>query len=137
MDGRSLCAPRWSFAMTAVILALGFVPVRIAPGLETLRDDQSSLADVERREQGYYEQLLNSGRHMYGRASGGDQEHGSGNAVVLLGPAGGSLITRTVDDLREFVGREYLSMLLVGRQWTTNEEGMRDRSYSNVKPAGI
>ncbi len=71
--------------------------------------------NAERRDQGYYNQLLDTG----------------------LAPDRSPPICEEVADLREVVLRPNLSIVRAdGMTWSTNALGMRDRSYAVAKPAG-
>jgi lysophospholipase L1-like esterase len=116
--GTSLIA---ELAVTAALLVFGLAPQGTVPRLrQTLRDDGISRTEVERLERGYYESLLDRGR----LASQGD-------APFDAGP-----LTTAVKDVREFVLKPNLRATLRGRSWSTNALGMRDRSYSRMKPPG-
>ncbi len=97
------------------------------PGVDRLRwalgcdeieilDRLLSGADPERIDQGYYNQLLDTG----------------------LQPRLSPPICQAVTELREVVLRPNLSLVREdGTTWSTNEFGMRDRPYAVPKPAGI
>ncbi len=74
-----------------------------------------SRAEPERTDQGYYNQLLDTG----------------------LEPGLSPPICQEVAELREVVLRPNLSIVRAdGTTWSTNELGMRDRAYAVSKPAG-
>jgi lysophospholipase L1-like esterase len=124
---------------TVVLLAWGLVPGEMASGMplrvrEVLRNDQRNRADYERMEQSYYEQILDAGRmldaaagHLSGALPGHTEsihvEHGR--------------LAMEVDDVREYVLKPNLTRD-PGRDipWSTNAQGMRDRTYPLAKPAG-
>lgn len=114
---------------TAAILGWGLAPGQLALGTpgrvrETLRCDLMSRADYDQMERGYYEQILDAGRKLGGAVAGA--QRGGGPSQVCL----------SVDDLREFVLKPNLSVIQpVGVSWSTNELGMRDRSYPLAKPS--
>ena len=115
---------------TLALLAWGLVPGDLASGMplrirESLRNDLPSRADHERLERGYYEQILDAGRQP--GAVGG--ANGDGLA------AHHGRLTRTVDDVREFVMIPNLVRDVPRRiPWSTNSHGMRDREYAVSKP---
>jgi len=134
------CSPQTvRFLSTAAILVWGLTPGRLAPGMsnrfrETLRNDQLSLADYEKMERGYYEEILDAGRKL-GTPGNADLEFaGQGAAKAPAPPFEGGPLAQPVDDLREFILKPSLSVDHAGARWTTNTEGMRDQPYSISKP---
>jgi len=127
-----------SFIVTAALLAWGALPDDPARGTSThLRDvlcnDLPSRVDYDQMERGYYEQILDAGRHL-----------GSGNTVDINNNSSTSgnpqheRLTLKVEGVREFV----LKPNLVRDEskeicWSTNAEGMRDREYPREKPEGV
>jgi lysophospholipase L1-like esterase len=91
--------------------------VRWALGCDEIENLERLLshAELERMDQGYYNQLLDTG----------------------LEPGLSPPICQRVDELREVVLRPGLSIVRAdGTTWTTSELGMRDRAYAVSKPAG-
>ncbi len=91
--------------------------VRWALGCDEIENLERLLSHVEleRMDQGYYNQLLDTG----------------------LEPGLSPPICGRVDELRDVVLRPNLSIVRAdGTTWTTNEWGMRDRAYAMSKPAG-
>ncbi len=91
--------------------------VRWALGCDEIENLERLLshAEPERTDQGYYNQLLDTG----------------------LEPGLSPPICRRVNELREVVLRSNLSIVRAdGTTWSTNELGMRDRSYAAPKPTG-
>lgn len=125
---------------TAVILACGLAPARLASGLplqirETLQSDLLSRADYERMERGYYEKILDAGRQL---GSPADGPHGSarvGWTHLDVAPFEAGPLASVVDDMREFVLKPDLSIVHDGASWSTNAVGMRDRAYATDKPS--
>jgi hypothetical protein len=119
-------------------LAWGLAPDALAPGgtrrvRQVLRRDELNKADYERMERGYYEHLLDSGRQL-GAPAGPAPGRAMENHVVAI-PFDAGPLSLTVDDLREYVLKPNLSVFCKGVSWSTNELGMRDRSYATAKPA--
>jgi lysophospholipase L1-like esterase len=95
----------------------GLNQIRWALGCDEIENVERLLnrAETERMDQGYYNNLLDTGL-----------EHG-------LSPP----ICQTVAELREVVLVPNLSIVRAkGTTWRTNELGMRDRTYAASKPAG-
>ncbi|MEO6811726.1 MAG: SGNH/GDSL hydrolase family protein [Isosphaeraceae bacterium] len=111
------------FALTTAALALGF-----SPAGAVLRDDRLNLADVETRERGYYETLIDAGRSPGAPA----EPHGE----APRDPFQYGELAFAVDDLREYALKPNLRTTHLGATWTTNALGMRDRAYAAVKPVG-
>ena len=91
--------------------------VRWALGCDEIENLERLLSHVEleRMDQGYYNQLLDTG----------------------LQPGMSPPICDRVDELREIVLTPNLSIVRAdGTTWSTNELGMRDRAYAVSKPAG-
>jgi GDSL-like Lipase/Acylhydrolase family len=124
-----------------LILICGLIPDRVAgPGVSSLRDSfKSNLfnrADLERFERGYYEELLDQGRRLDDLADvpGLRLRKRSGSTWSI--PVEQSPLMQRVDDLREVVLKRNDATERFGLQWRTNDQGMRDRSYSVKKPKG-
>jgi hypothetical protein len=113
--------------VAVTMLGWRFVPREWAPlGVDRLRwalgcDDIENLdrllsrADAERMDQGYYNQLLDTG----------------------LEPGLSPPIARSVAELRGIVLRPNLSIVRAdGTTWSTNALGMRDRPYAVSQPSG-
>jgi hypothetical protein len=93
-----------------------------------------SRADYERMERGYYESLLDAGRQLGDPADPLEAaRQGEKRAIdpFIEGP-----LAQAVDDVREFVLKPDLSIVHWGVRWSTNAQGLRDRSYAPEKPAG-
>ena len=123
---------RQMLAMAAV-LAWGLVP---APGTSgrlraVLGSDELSRNDYERMERGYYERLLDSSRAL-DRLAVAPTKPAAGRGASV--PFAEEPLVSAVDDLREYVLKPNLSEEHFGKRWSTNALGMRDRSYSVVKP---
>jgi hypothetical protein len=91
--------------------------VRWALGCDEIENLERLLshAETERIDQGYYNQLLDTG----------------------LDPDLSPPICQQVDELRELVLRPNLSIVRAdGTTWSTNALGLRDRAYEVSKPAG-
>jgi lysophospholipase L1-like esterase len=110
--------------LTTAALALGLSPVG-----SVLRDDGLNRSDVETRERGYYETLIDAGRTLGAPIQ--SQSEASKTAPLQYGE-----LAFAVDDLREYALKPNLRTTHLGATWTTNSLGMRDRSYAAVKPAG-
>ncbi len=130
------------FLATAALLAWGVLPDDPARGTpsrlrDLLRNDLPSRADYDQMERGYYEQILDSGRHL---GSGNIADAANANVNVNSSTSGNpqhERLTLKVDGVREFV----LKPNLVRDEtkeicWSTNSEGMRDREYPREKPLG-
>ena len=123
------------------ILACGLVPDRLCGAgparlRASLRSNLFNRADASRIERGYYEQLLDAGRRLDDLADlpalrGRSRPGGVGSARVDAAP----LVVR-VDDLREVALERQGAVTKGGVRWRTNAQGMRDRPYAIVKPAG-
>ena len=113
--------------VAAAMLGWRWVPREWAPhGVDRLRwalgcdeienlDRLLSQSEPERMDQGYYNQLLDTG----------------------LEPGLSPPICQAVAELREVVLRPNLSIVRAdGTTWSTNEFGMRDRPYAASRPAG-
>jgi hypothetical protein len=123
--------------VTAAILAWGLAPAGLVTGSmlrvrEVLRRDQWNAADYERIERGYYETLLDAGRSLNAIAGAA----GPASARAEPPPFDAGPLGIAVDDLREYILKPNLSAELGGVVWTTNAQGMRDRTYAPVKPPG-
>jgi hypothetical protein len=126
---------------TLVILACGLVPARHAGNAPArLRDSlQSHLfnrIDAARIERGYYEQLLGAGRRLDDLADLPGLRLRRRTGGTWSAPLDSSPLIARVDDLREVILKRANAVEKRGVQWCTNAEGMRDRSYPIVKPAG-
>jgi lysophospholipase L1-like esterase len=113
------------FAFTVALLVWGVLPRSVTGRFgESMRDDGPSLVDVERRERGYYEELIDAGRRR-DRPS----NHTRGDAPFDAGE-----LADAVDDVREFVLKPDLKTMHRGVPWNTNALGMRDQPYEIAKP---
>jgi lysophospholipase L1-like esterase len=120
---------------TAALLIAGLLPPKVAPGaLRSLRDQSLNLADTERMERGYYEELLDAGRRLDG--VGGDASANSAGPPPrhAAAPFEAGPLAQPVDDLREFVLRPDVVEAVHGERWSTNSQGRRDREYAPAKP---
>jgi lysophospholipase L1-like esterase len=123
MPGRSSLVPL--FAISAAMLAWGVAPADMTGRVgSAMKDNGLAHADVERMERGYYEGLIDSGRRV------DHQEH----AAHPDAPFDAGVLASPVADLREFVLKPNLRTTHRGQPWSTNELGMRDRSYEITKP---
>ena len=128
-----------SFLALSALLAWGLWPGRLAEGtplrvLEALRNDQPSRIDTERMERGYYEQLLDVGRQL---GSIADPAAAARNRAATpdAATAEDERLTCRTKDVREFVLKPNLARDPARRvPWSTNEVGMRDRSYTTTVP---
>jgi hypothetical protein len=125
--------------VTLVLLAWGvgasWIPLPLAGRLDAaLRGDGLNRIDLEQRERGYYEQLLDSGRNLGGAPAAGAQA--AGLEALAGAPFHHSVLTLMVSDVRETVLKPSFTIDDRGKPWTTNAQGMRDREYSLEKPAG-
>jgi len=123
---------------TMALLAWGLLPGELALGRPTrIRDalcsDLLSKADYERMERGYYEQILDAGRQL-GAPVGQPTTSRNGWAHLDTPPFDAGPLALVVNDVREFVLKPSLSIIHDGATWSTNERGMRDRSYPTSKP---
>ena len=127
-----------SLLATAALLAWGALPDDPAKGTsmrwrDLLRNDLPSRVEYEQMEHGYYEQILDAGRHL-----------GTGplaDAANVNSSTGGNprheRLTLKVNDLREYVLKPNLVRDEIKKIcWSTNSFGMRDREYPQAKPAG-
>jgi lysophospholipase L1-like esterase len=122
---------------TAALLLAGMLPTKLAPGaLRSLRDPSLNLADTERMERGYYEELLDAGRRLDGVGGGASGLAQGPNPTNPVAPFEAGPLALPVDDLREFVLRPGVVEDVHGRRWTTNRHGLRDREYPEAKPPG-
>jgi hypothetical protein len=100
---------------------------------DVLRRNQLNDSDYERMERGYYERILDTGRRLDAAAELAPGQRALARAQALPFDAGP--LTLTVADLREFVLKPDLAIVRKGVTWSTNRLGMRDREYSDGKPA--
>ncbi len=124
-----------------VILAWGLLPDRLAgDGPARLRDSmKSSLfnrTDLERIERGYYERLIAAGRRLDDLGDVPGLRIRSRNGATWSVPVEDAPLIVRVNDLREVVLLADDVEVKGGVSWRTNAQGMRDRPYSPVKPAG-
>lgn len=129
--------PTWSLVLTALILLCGLVPL---PGgtLRALRQSARSLepnrAEREATAGSYYEGLLNVG------ADGSRSEL----ALKLLGKPTNwanfhaiGAIRYLPTDLIQFVLVPNLNKEVMGKEFATNDLGLRDRPYELAKPPDV
>jgi hypothetical protein len=118
----------WPLAtVTAALLAWGLMPEDRMPGVPSriraaLGSEGRNRGDVERRERGYYEQLLDAGGRL------------DGPTGAIAVPFGDGPLALRVEDVREYVLKPNLATVHEGARWTTNALGMRDRPYGRTKP---
>lgn len=141
-DRTRLRPARVCFLQTAVLFAVGVLPfpagwVGVRSALESARSVELNQADRESTAGGYYEGLI-------GHGDGPEGVHNE-LAVRLLGrPADwarfqAANVTRPLPD-RDFLQFELkpnVNQMLFGHAFTTNAQGMRDRSYPKEKPPGV
>jgi hypothetical protein len=129
--------PTTAFALTAFLLLAGLVPLPPG-GLRSLRQSLQSLepnrADRDSTAGSYYEGLINVG------ANGSRNEL----ALRLLGKPAGWVSFHDVDatcylrdDLLQFELLPDIERTVMGRRFTTNSHGMRDREYALEKRSGV
>ena len=119
-------SPIPGLALTAALLAWGVAPSRLTGRLgAAMKDDGISLADLERRDRGYYEGLLDAGARPAEPEAASPAKHEAFASEALVDP---------VADLREFVLKPRLQTAHRGAPWSTNALGMRDRDYDVNKP---
>lgn len=141
-DPARLKAARACFVQTAVLLAVGLVPlpaswVAARSVRASARSVELNQADREATAGGYYEGLIGHG----------DSPSGVRNelAVRLLGrPADwarfhAASVTRPLpdQDFLQFELKPNVNQMLFGHAFTTNVHGMRDRPYALEKPEGV
>jgi hypothetical protein len=128
--------PTASFVLAALLLIAGVVPLP-AGALRDARQAVQSLepnrADRDASAGSYYEGLINVG-------AGGTRNE---LALRLLGKPSGWVSFHDVDatrylagDLLQFELRPGLRRTVMGRPFTTDREGLRDREYAREKPPG-
>src|ERR1017187_3934935 len=122
-----------------LILVCGLVPDRLAgDGPSQLRDSLKSKlfnpADLERIERGYYEELLDHGHRLDELADLPALRNRRRSGTTWSIPVDSSPLVVRVDDVREVVLKRNDVTERFGLQWRTNDQGMRDRSYSLQKP---
>jgi hypothetical protein len=134
MSARS--SPHLSFVFTAALLGWGLLPRTLTGRVgEAMRDSGPALADVEKRERGYYETLIDAGRRIdqIGPPANPARPHSHAQADA---PFDAGELALTVSDVREFVLKPNLCATHKGQPWNTNEFGMRDQPYALDKPPG-
>jgi hypothetical protein len=128
--------PTLAFVATGFLLVIGLLP--LPPGASRLRQVASSpepsRADREEGASSYYEGLIN----VAADASRNEL------ALRLLGKPTGWLDFHQVDatrylpgDLLQFELEPNLRKVVLGRPFSTNHLGMRDREYDEAKPPGV
>ena len=128
-----------SVLVLSALLAWSFWPGELAGGMplrvrETLRNDLPSRADTERMERGYYEQILDAGRQLGSMTDPAATARNRMNTPDAA-TAEDERLTFPTKDVREFVLKPNLVRDPSRRiPWSTNEVGMRDRSYATAKP---
>jgi hypothetical protein len=137
---REMTMVRQSLLMVA-ILAWGLWPDGHAGmGASRLRDSLKSnlfnRADLERIERGYYERLIAADRRLDDLADLPGLRIRSRSGTTWSIPVEEAPLVVRVDDLREVMLRPDDAMVKGGVSWRTNAQGMRDSSYSALKPAG-
>ena len=131
-----------SFLATAALLAWGALPDDPARGTSTrwrelLRNDLPSHVDYEQLERGYYEQILDAGRQFGTVTAGASDPANSSGSSSGGNPPQHERLTLRVDDVREYILKPNMVRDEVKEiSWSTNAFGMRDREYSQSKPAG-
>lgn len=126
----------FSFAATAVLLALGLSPLPdcwLRAARDSARSPELNRADREASAGGYYEGLISGGSgpegargefalRLLGKPTEWTRFHDAGVACPLL------------DDFLQFELLADQDVLLFGQPFTTNAFAMRDRPYSEEKP---
>lgn len=122
-----------ALALLAVRLAFDAFPLPLPPFLlrvgVALANDGLNYIDYERMEAGYYQKLLDSGRSF-------GEDARTEPAIPTFQD---SELVQAVDDVREYILRPNISTQFwwgESVRWSTNEDGMRDRSYPRTKPPG-
>jgi hypothetical protein len=131
---------RQSLALV-VILAWGLLPAGVAgDGSGRVRDSlKSSLlnrSDVERIERGYYERLIAAGHRLDDLGDVPGLRIRSRSGATWSVPVEEAPLIVRVNDLREVALAADGAAAKGGVSWRTNIQGMRDRTYSPVKPPG-
>jgi hypothetical protein len=130
----------WRALATIVMLVSGLAPdnpsgAGPARARASLKSNLFNRSDLERIEQGYYEQLLAAGRRLDDLADLPALRLRRRDATWSV-PFDDSPLVMRVEDLREVVLKRNDAVERSGVCWHTNAQGMRDADYSIEKPVG-
>jgi GDSL-like Lipase/Acylhydrolase family len=130
----------WRTLATIAMLVSGLAPdnpsgVGPARARASLKSNLFNRSDLERIEQGYYEQLLAAGRRLDDLADVPALRLRRRDASWSV-PLDDSPLVMRVDDLREVVLKRDDAVERSGVQWHTNAQGMRDADYTIEKSVG-
>jgi hypothetical protein len=134
---------RLCFAQTLALLFLGLAPLPFGwarSAFDSARSPELNRIDREATAGGYYEGLIGIGLDV-----GDGLPDRNAMAVRLLGKPTdwgryhAANVTRPLDDgdFLQFELKPNVNQTLFGKPFTTNEHGMRDRSYTVEKPEGV
>ncbi len=136
MNGSSTLWPfRICFAQTLVLLVLGLAPLPIGwarSAIDSARSPGPNRFDREATAGGYYEGLIGvEGPDDFAvRLKGKPTDWVRFHAAKVTRPLPAS-------DFLQFELKPNVNQTLFGKPFTTNEHGMRDRSYTVEKPEGV
>jgi hypothetical protein len=113
-----------AFLGCVALLIWGLAPAPLR--LTVLADDWPNVATIQATEERYYEGLI--GPHGLERGGDGGERAAGPRAPWMLD---------SVDDIREYVLKSNLDILVAGQRFRTNSVGMRGREVLIPKPAGV
>ncbi len=130
----------WRLVATIVMFVGGLTPDEPSAAgparvCASLKSNLFNRSDLERIEQGYYEQLLAVGRRLDDLADVPALRLRRRDGAWSV-PFDGSPLMMRVEDLREVVLKRDDAVDRAGVLWRTNAQGMRDRDYTVEKAAG-
>ena len=102
-----------------------------------VRNDGPNRIDLDRRERGYYEKVLEAHRGL-DRVGGGSGDPVENESEGQPQPFRHGALVQDVADVRDYVLKPNLDTVYWdGVDWSTNSRGMRDREYMVPKPPGV
>jgi hypothetical protein len=131
----------WRLIAILLILVCGLVPTRTSTSgpfrvRASLTSNLFNRSDLERVEQGYYEQLVDFGQRLDDLADLPTLRLRGRIGNNGLVPVDAAPLVIRIDDLREVVLKRGATVEQAGAQWRTSALGVRDRWYPTKKSDG-